>query len=44
MALVRREPMRELNSLQGEMNRLFNSFFAGSHVGAGRSGGFAAAC
>src|SRR5687767_13252421 len=27
MALVRWEPMRELNSLQGEMNRLFNSFF-----------------
>src|SRR4051794_6263990 len=27
MALVRWEPMRELNALQGEMNRLFNSFF-----------------
>ena len=27
MALVRWEPMRELNTLQGEMNRLFNSFF-----------------
>jgi HSP20 family protein len=27
MALVRWEPMRELTSLQGEMNRLFNSFF-----------------
>jgi HSP20 family protein len=27
MALVRWEPLRELNALQGEMNRLFNSFF-----------------
>ena len=27
MALVRWEPVRELNSLQSEMNRLFNSFF-----------------
>jgi HSP20 family protein len=27
MALVRWEPVRELNALQGEMNRLFNSFF-----------------
>ena len=27
MALVRWEPMRELNALQGEMNRMFNSFF-----------------
>ena len=27
MALVRWEPARELNSLQQEMNRLFNSFF-----------------
>jgi HSP20 family protein len=27
MALVRWEPMRELNTLQTEMNRLFNSFF-----------------
>jgi HSP20 family protein len=27
MALVRWEPMRELNTLQSEMNRLFNSFF-----------------
>src|SRR5687767_4479019 len=27
MALVRWEPMRELNTLQGEVNRLFNSFF-----------------
>jgi HSP20 family protein len=34
MALVRWEPMHELNSLQGEMNRLFNSFF---DEGTGRS-------
>ena len=27
MALVRWEPMRELNTLQSEMNRLFNTFF-----------------
>jgi HSP20 family protein len=27
MALVRWEPVRELTSLQSEMNRLFNSFF-----------------
>jgi HSP20 family protein len=27
MALIRWEPTRELSSLQGEMNRLFNSFF-----------------
>ena len=27
MAIVRWEPMRELSTLQGEMNRLFNSFF-----------------
>jgi HSP20 family protein len=27
MALIRWEPARELNTLQGEMNRLFNTFF-----------------
>jgi len=27
MALIRWEPARELSSLQGEMNRLFNTFF-----------------
>ena len=27
MALIRWEPVRELNSIQSEMNRLFNSFF-----------------
>jgi len=38
MALVRWEPVRELNTIQGEINRLFNSFFdtpvnAGEGVG-----------
>jgi HSP20 family protein len=41
MALVRWEPMRELNTLQSEMNRLFNSFFDegenGGENGKGRS-------
>ncbi|HZO60504.1 MAG TPA: Hsp20/alpha crystallin family protein [Solirubrobacterales bacterium] len=36
MALVRWEPMRELNALQGEMNRLFNSFFDEGGNGAQR--------
>jgi HSP20 family protein len=36
MALVRWEPMRELNALQGEMNRLFNSFFDEGNGGQGR--------
>lgn len=27
MALVRWEPLREINSIQGEVNRLFNTFF-----------------
>jgi HSP20 family protein len=27
MALIRWEPVRELNTIQNEMNRLFNSFF-----------------
>ena len=27
MALIRWEPVRELTSLQNEMNRLFNTFF-----------------
>ncbi len=35
MALIRWEPVRELNTIQGEMNRLFNTFFespqGGSH-------------
>jgi HSP20 family protein len=39
MALVRWEPVRELNTIQGEINRLFNSFFdtpVGASEGAGR--------
>lgn len=40
MALVRWEPVRELNSLQGEMNRLFNTFFdAPAGGGGGGNGG-----
>lgn len=30
MAIVRWEPLRDLSSLQGEMNRLFNTAFEGS--------------
>src|SRR5919106_6740103 len=30
MALVRWEPARELDTLQGEVNRLFDTFFGGS--------------
>jgi HSP20 family protein len=42
MALVRWDPTRELDTLQGEMNRLFSSFFdtpaalGNGHGGAGR--------
>jgi HSP20 family protein len=40
MALVRWQPVRELSSLQSDMNRLFNTFFdtptAGSGTGASR--------
>jgi HSP20 family protein len=39
MALIRWEPIAELNTLQNEMNRLFNTFFdqpAGRGTGAGR--------
>ncbi len=35
MALIRWEPVRELNSIQTEMNRLFNSFFDGSAAAGG---------
>src|SRR2546430_11526594 len=35
MALVRWEPVRELNSLQQEMNRLFSSFFDTPPAGNG---------
>ena len=37
MALVRWEPVRELDSLQGDVNRLFDAFFQGR--GGGASGG-----
>ena len=37
MALVRWEPVRELTSLQSEMNRLFNTFFD-APTGAGDQG------
>lgn len=37
MALVRWEPVRELNSLQQEMNRLFSSFFDTPTTGNGGS-------
>jgi HSP20 family protein len=37
MALVRWEPVRELNSLQQEMNRLFSSFFETPTAGNGAS-------
>ena len=35
MALVRWEPVRELTSLQTEMNRLFNTFFDTPSSGGG---------
>lgn len=35
MALIRWEPVRELNTIQGEMNRLFNTYFDAPHAGAG---------
>ncbi len=38
MALVRWEPVRELHSLQQEMNRLFGSFFDGPAGGGGTTG------
>jgi HSP20 family protein len=39
MALVRWEPVRELNSLQTEMNRLFNTFFDTPTTGGNGGGG-----
>lgn len=39
MALVRWEPVRELHSLQQEMNRLFGSFFDGSPAAGGAGNG-----
>jgi HSP20 family protein len=37
MALIRWEPVRELSTIQGEMNRLFNTFF--DAPGQGGNGG-----
>ena len=37
MALIRWEPVRELNTIQSEMNRLFNSFFESSSPANGTS-------
>jgi HSP20 family protein len=39
MALIRWEPARELNSLQSEMNRLFNTFFDTPPAGGPGDGG-----
>ena len=42
MALVRWEPVRELGTLQNEMNRLFSTFFdapAGAATAAARAAG-----
>ena len=39
MALVRWEPVRELSSLQNEMNRVFNAFFETPSSGGGGNGG-----
>jgi len=36
MALVRWDPIRELDSLQSDMNRLFDSFFEGSTANGNR--------
>jgi HSP20 family protein len=41
MALVRWEPVRELSSLQNDMNRLFNTFFDTPTGGNGGNGGAA---
>jgi HSP20 family protein len=38
MALVRWDPMRELDSLQGDMNRLFDRFFEGGRAANGTTG------
>ena len=35
MALIRWEPVRELNTIQNEMNRLFNTFFDAPTAGNG---------
>ncbi|HEV2775640.1 MAG TPA: Hsp20/alpha crystallin family protein [Solirubrobacteraceae bacterium] len=41
MALVRWDPLRDIDSLQGEMNRLFSTFFD-TPTGRGANGGGAA--
>jgi HSP20 family protein len=38
MALVRWDPAKELDLLQGDMNRLFDTFFQGRGLGAGSGG------
>ena len=38
MTIVRWEPLRELSSLQNEMNRLFNTVFDAPSAGAGNGG------
>jgi HSP20 family protein len=38
MALIRWEPVRELNTMQNEMNRLFNTFFDAPSPGNGGQG------
>jgi HSP20 family protein len=35
MALIRWEPVREVNTIQSEMNRLFNTYFDGPHASFG---------
>jgi HSP20 family protein len=37
MALIRWEPVRELNTIQNEMNRLFNTFFENPAQGGGQA-------
>jgi HSP20 family protein len=39
MALVRWDPARELDLLQGDMNRLFDTFFQGRGLSGGGNGG-----
>ena len=39
MALIRWEPVRELNTIQSEMNRLFNTFFEANPSNGGAPGG-----
>lgn len=41
MALIRWEPVRELNTIQNEMNRLFNTFFDAPAPQAGGTAGSA---